>query len=225
MNAFLSFFESSVGKKIVMSLTGLFLCLFLVVHVGGNVLLFLNDGGEMFNAYSRFMGSNPIIRSIEIGLFVALIAHAFSGTLVWLRNRRSRPAGYEEYRLEENVKFESRTPMLTTGAIVVFLFLLIHLYTFWVPERFPVGDHIPSYDRVAAKLGDPLYGGFYLFALIFVSYHLKHGFQSAFQTLGLRDKRYIGLLDAVAVVFWLVIPLGFAAMPIYFLLMRYNCIG
>ena len=225
MTSLLQFYRTSVGKKIVMSLSGLFLCLFLVVHVGGNLLLFRNDGGELFNAYSEFMGSNPIIRTIEIVLFLALLAHAISGTIVWLHNRSARPSGYEAYRLQDNVKFESRTPMLTTGAIVVFFFLIIHLNTFWIPERFPVGHHMLPYDHVVERFSNPLYSGFYLFALIFVAYHLKHGFQSAFQTLGLRYKQYIRLLEIVAALFWLIIPLTFAAMPIYFLLLRYNCIG
>lgn len=225
MNVLLQFYHSSVGKKLVMSVSGLFLCLFLVVHVGGNLLLFRSDGGELFNAYSSFMGSNPIIRTIEIGLFVALVAHAVTGTVLWLRNRTSRPSPYEEYRLGDNVKLESRTPMLTTGALVVFFFLIIHLDTFWIPERFPVQVHIPPYQHVVERFSSPWYSGFYVLALVFVAFHLKHGFQSAFQTLGLRHKKYIRLLEIVAILFWLVIPLTFAAMPIYFLLQRYNCIG
>lgn len=225
MNAFIAFYRTSVGKKIVMSLSGLFLCVFLIVHVGGNLLLFVEDGGELFNAYSHFMGSNAIIRTIEVILFLALIAHVVSGVTVWLKNRQARPDGYDEYRLKENVKVESRTLMLTTGSVVVFFFLIIHLDSFWIPERFPVGDTMLPYNRVAAKFSSPYYSGFYLFALVFVAFHLKHGFQSAFQTLGLRYKKYTKLLEVVAVFFWLVIPLTFAAMPIYFLLKRYNCIG
>lgn len=217
MSAFGKFYQPSVGKKIVMSLSGLFLCTFLIVHVGGNLLLFRADGGEWFNKYSEIMGSNPIIRTIEILLFVALFAHAISGVIVWLQNRRSRPVSYEEYKLGDTVKFESRTPMLTTGAAVVLLFLVLHLYTFWLPERFPVGVHILPFDRVSNKLSDPLYGVFYLFALVFVAYHLKHGFQSAFQTLGLSTKKYKKLIDLVAAFFWFIIPLTFAAMPVYFL--------
>lgn len=225
MNALMNFYRSSVGKKIIMSLSGLFLCLFLIVHVGGNLLLFKNDGGETFDAYSRFMGTNPIIRTIEIILFVGLIAHGISGAIVWVRNRRARPVGYELYRLKENSPIESRTPMLTASAAIVLFFLVIHLNTFWVPERFSVGEHMSPYVRVSAKLSEPIYGGFYLVALVFLAYHLKHGFQSAFQTLGLRNKKYDRLLDLVAVIFWFIIPACFAAMPIYFLLLRYNCIG
>jgi len=225
MKTLLEFYRSSVGKKLIMSLSGLFLCLFLVVHVAGNLLLFRNDGGELFDAYSDFMGSNPIIRTIEILLFVALFVHAVSATILWLKNRSSRPAGYEEYRLGDNVKLESRTAMLTTGALVVFFFLIIHLNTFWIPERFPVENHLSPYTHVMERFSSPLYSGFYVFALVFVAFHLKHGFQSAFQTLGLRHTKYIRLLEIIAVVFWLIIPLTFAAMPIYFLLLRYNCIG
>jgi succinate dehydrogenase / fumarate reductase cytochrome b subunit len=148
-----------------------------------------------------------------------------SGVTVWVKNRQARPLSYEKYQIKQNVKVESRTPMLTTGAVVVLFFLIIHLDSFWIPERFPVGDTMLPYNRVAAKFSSPYYSGFYLFALVFVAYHLKHGFQSAFQTLGLRHKKYIKLLDIIAVFFWLVIPLTFAAMPIYFLLKQYNCIG
>lgn len=225
MNTLIAFYRTSVGKKIIMSLSGLFLCIFLIVHVGGNLLLFVDDGGELFNAYSHFMGSNPIIRTIEIVLFIALITHIVSGVTLWLINRRARPVGYEEYRLSDNARVESRLPMLTTGAIVVFFFLLVHLNSFWVPERFPTEDTMLPYERVAGKFASPLYSSFYLFCLIFVAYHLKHGFQSAFQTLGLRHRKYITLLEAVAVFFWLIIPLTFAAMPIFFLLKHYNCIG
>jgi succinate dehydrogenase / fumarate reductase cytochrome b subunit len=115
--------------------------------------------------------------------------------------------------------------MLTASAAFVLFFLVIHLNSFWIPERFPIGEHISPYARVSMKLSDPVYSSFYLIALVFLVYHLKHGFQSAFQTLGLRNKKYDRLLDAAAVIFWLIIPAGFAAMPIYFLLLRYNCIG
>jgi succinate dehydrogenase / fumarate reductase, cytochrome b subunit len=220
MKHLLSFYHSSVGKKIIMSLSGLFLCTFLVVHAAGNLLLFKNDGGVAFDAYSAFMGSNPVIRTIEVLLFLGILAHVISGIIVWVKNRSSRPVRYSVYKLADNTPFPSRTPMLTASASVVFFFLVVHLNTFWVPERFPVGEHISSYLRVSTKLSDPLYGIFYIVALVFLSYHLKHGFQSGFQTLGLTNKKYQWLIDAVAVFFWLVIPLVFASMPAFFLWFR-----
>jgi len=96
------------------------------------------------------------------------------------------------------------------------LFLIIHLKSFFYPTRF-TSEKLSPYQLVAEAFANPAYSIFYIVALVFLGYHLRHGFQSAFQTLGLRTKSYIKLLDAIAVFFWLVIPLGFATMPIYFL--------
>lgn len=217
MNKFTALYRSSVGKKIIMSLSGLFLCTFLVVHVVINLFLFKQDGGETYNHYSEFMSSNPFIRTVEIVLFAGLIAHVISGAVVWLKNRASRPVGYEMYQLKDNTTFTSRTPMLTASASLVGFFLVIHLRTFWVPNRFWEIPPQSNYDLVAAAFSDPVYSLFYIVALLFLAFHLRHGFQSGFQTLGLSDKQYKWLIDSVAVIFWLFIPLAFAAMPAYFL--------
>ncbi len=214
MNNLLALYRSSVGKKIVMSLSGLFLCTFLVVHLSGNFLLFKNDGGVAFDAYSDFMSTNVVIRTMEIILFSGFIAHSISGGIIWWMNRRARPEKYRTYKLSENTGFASRHTMLT-GSIVL-VFLVIHLKTFWYGSRF--AEVKPSmYQLVSTAFSSPSYVFFYLVALVLLGYHLRHGFQSAFQTLGLRSKKYIGLLDAVAVIFWLIIPMGFASMPVYFL--------
>ncbi|HAV23376.1 MAG TPA: hypothetical protein DCX46_07755 [Bacteroidetes bacterium] len=124
MNRLSELYTSSVGKKIIMSLSGLFLCTFLVVHVGINLLLFKSDGGASYNEFSNFLSSNVIIRTIEIVLFVGLIAHVVSGAVVWMKNRASRPVRYEVYKLSDNTSFSSRTPMLTAGAGLVGFFLV-----------------------------------------------------------------------------------------------------
>lgn len=211
MNAFLQFYNSSLGKKVIMSLTGLFLCSFLIEHMVGNLLLF--RGQAVYDAYTEFMAGNPIIRIIEIGLFVVLIFHPLVGALLWLQNRRARPQGYELYKLSENAPLASRITMLSGS--IIFLFLVVHLRTFFVPLRF--GDGHPSpYMLVQEAFSSPYYSGFYLVALVLLAYHLRHGFQAAFQSLGLRTRKYAPLLDVIAIIFWLIIPLGFATMPIYF---------
>jgi len=207
------FYSSSIGKKVVMSLTGLFLCLFLIEHVVGNFLLFLNDNGAAYDMYTEIMSHNIVIRAIEVFLFGGLVLHALSGLIVWLKNRRSRPNDYEVYRLKDNTPLEGRITMLTGS--IIFLFLVIHLNTFFVPTRFG-SEKVSPYTMVAQAFSNPWYGGFYVIALIFLAYHLRHGFQSAFQTLGLKNTKYSTLLDWVAVIFWLLIPLGFASMPVYF---------
>ena len=214
MNKFTALYGSSVGKKIIMSLSGLFLCTFLVVHAAINMFLF--KSAEAYNTASHFMSSNIIIRLIEVVLFVGLLAHMVSGVVVWMQNRMTRPVGYQMYRLKDNTKLSSRTPMLTTSGSLVGFFLVSHLITFWIPTRFGADPKLP-FDMVADAFSQPSMGVFYIIAVAFLGFHLKHGFQSGFQTLGLTDNRYKWLIDSVAVIFWLIIPLAFAAMPAYFL--------
>ena len=211
MNAFFAFINSSVGKKIIMSLTGIFLCTFLVEHLAGNLLLLKNDGGEAFDAYAHFMGGNPIVRTLEIGLMALILLHIVNGTRIWLSNRRARGKNYTSYKLDENTTFQSR--MMAVSAALVLLFLVVHLRKFWVPARFLNEQSISS--LVYSTFQQPFYVVFYLGALLVLSYHLRHGFQSAFQTLGWKTKKYSGLIEFIAVLFWLVIPIGFAVIPLY----------
>jgi len=213
MNSFLSFYSSSIGKKILMSLTGVFLMVFLVEHLVGNLYLFANDGGVKYQAYTEFLVSNPVIRFIEIFLFLFLVLHAALGAILWFQNRSIRPVKYKNFRLKDNTPLASRTTIWTGS--VVFIFLVIHLKSFFVPSRFGNGE-LSLYELVVRAFENPWYDGFYLIALFLLGYHLKHGFQSAFQTLGLRGKTYTPFLDVVSFIFWFLIPLGFAAMPVYF---------
>ena len=217
MNSIYSFLRSSIGKKILMSLTGLFLCTFLAEHLAGNLLLFLDDGGEMYEKYSELLVSNPIIRTIEIVLFASLVGHAVSGVIVWLENRRARPEKYKEYRLSDTTELASRMTMLSGS--VLFFFLVVHLGSFFWPLRI-TGDEHSAYVLVQQKFSNPWFSAFYVLAIVLMAYHLRHGFQSAFQTLGLRGKGYDRILNAIAFIFWFVIPLGFASIPVYFYFFR-----
>jgi succinate dehydrogenase / fumarate reductase cytochrome b subunit len=211
MNAFFTFINSSVGKKLLMSLTGIFLSVFLIVHLAGNLLVLKSDGGEMFNAYAHFMGGNPLIRTLEIGLFLFILLHIVNGIRIWLQNRKARGKQYDVYKLEENTTLQSR--MMAVSASLVLLFLVVHLRKFWVPARFEGEQNMAG--LVLTTFRDPFYVVFYVVALAILAYHLRHGFQSAFQTLGWKTKRYSGIIEFVAVLFWLVIPIGFAVIPLY----------
>ncbi len=213
MKSLLVFYRSSIGKKVIMSLTGLFLCLFLVEHLIGNLLLFANDGGHLYEEYSALLVSNPVIRIIEVVLFASLFGHALSGLAVWIGNRRARPQRYAVYKLDENTELASRITML--GGSVIFFFLVVHLGSFFFPLRV-TGTTMTAYQLVEQKFTNPWFCMFYIFSLVILAYHLRHGFQSAFQTLGLMHQKYRGLLDFVAFFFWFVIPAGFASLPIYF---------
>jgi succinate dehydrogenase / fumarate reductase, cytochrome b subunit len=213
MNSIIAFYRSSIGKKVMMSLTGLFLIVFLVEHLVGNLLLYAFDNGRMFEAYGAFLVSNPVIRTVEFLLFGSLLFHAIVGTILWFRNRQSRPDSYETYRLEDNTPWASRHTIITGS--VVFIFLVIHLKTFFVPSRFSA-EPVSGYHLIVQAFANPWYDGFYLVALLILGYHLHHGFQSAFQTLGLRNKKYTPFLDAVAFLVWFVIPFAFATIPVVF---------
>jgi len=214
MKALVEFLMSSVGRKLVMGLSGLFLCSFLVVHLTINLFLFASDEGATFESYSTFLATYPLIRPVEWLLFAGFIVHMILGVVLWFANRSARPDRYTINRAAEVSTLSSRV-MFWTGLFVL-VFLAIHINTFFVQSRF-IDHTVPMFDRVANAFKNPWYDAFYIVALGFLAYHLRHGFQSAFQTFGLRGSKYEKLIDAVAVIFWLFVPIAFAAIPVYFL--------
>ncbi len=209
-----SLYKSSIGQRILVAVAGIFLCTFLIVHLSGNLLLFKNDGGAAFDQYSRTMSANPVIRAMEIVLGAVFLIHIIFAVQTWIGNRLARPVRYTVNRPGENSELSSRIMFITGSA--TFIFLVVHLRSFFVPTRFAVGIEPSMYQLVRDAFSNAVYDAFYLIALVLLGYHLRHGFQSAFQTLGITPRR-IRLIDAVAGFFWLVIPTGFAAMPLYFL--------
>lgn len=215
MNWFLKSFTYSVGKKIIMSLTGLFLVAFVIEHVAANFLLFANDGGKAYNAYSHFMSHNIFIRIIEIFLFAAFIFHAVDGIIVWRQNKRARPHGYVSDKPSPGTFWTSRN-MIITGSLVL-LFLIVHLASFFIPYRFT--DGVPNlYERVAEEFKNPFFTGFYVFSMIMLALHLHHGFASAFQTIGFRSPKYYPTIRFLSIFLSVIICAGFASQPLYFLL-------
>jgi succinate dehydrogenase / fumarate reductase cytochrome b subunit len=209
-----AFLTSSVGRKLIMGLSGLFLCSFLVVHLYLNLFLFKQDNGGTFDVYSEFMATYPLIRPLEILLFFGFLLHAFLGIWLWIVNRRARPVRYAVLKAGDSSELSSRI-MWATG-IVVAVFLWLHINAFFVQSRFFANGRT-MYEIVRVAFLNPWTVGFYVVALAFLGYHLRHGFQSSFQTFGIRHPRYRQAIDVLAIVFWLLIPLGFAAIPLYFL--------
>jgi succinate dehydrogenase / fumarate reductase cytochrome b subunit len=196
-----------------MALSGLFLSSFLVVHLYINLFLFKNDGGREFDAYAEFMATYPLLRPLEIVLFGGFLLHAFIGIWLWIMNRRARPVRYSLHKTGQTSELSSRI-MWLTGFIVAF-FLVVHVREFFVTSRFMTPGR-SMYDIVEEAFKSPWNVSLYVVALFFLGYHLRHGFQSSFQTFGLRHERYRRLIDWIGAIFWLLIPLGFAAMPLYF---------
>ncbi len=213
MNKITSLYTSSVGRKLLMGLTGLFLSSFLIVHLYVNLFLFARNE-TTFDSYAEFLATYPLIRPLEIVLFAGFLIHAIIGVWLWLANRRARPERYAVSGASHNSDLPSRITFWT--GLFVALFLVIHINSFFITSRFGESGKT-MYQLVAEAFSSPLNDAFYIVALIFLAYHLKHGFQSAFQTFGLRTGKYRRLIDIVGIFFWLIIPIGFAAMPLYFL--------
>lgn len=219
MGWFFKFTKSSIGKKFMMAVTGSFLLIFLIIHLVGNVTLFF--GPNAFNAYvSTLDVVKPLIRVIELVLLAAFVIHILNGLKLWLENKRAKGVEYKVSGASENSSLFSRT-MALTGSIV-FIFLVTHLGTFF--WRFNVHDPMgfasnhQYYDIVVYFFGLWWYAVLYVIAMIFLGYHLNHGFQSAFQTFGWNHNRYTPIIKKIGTIYAIIMAAGFASMPLYFLL-------
>lgn len=210
-------FISSVGKKLVMGLTGLFLILFLIVHAGLNACIWANDGGEMFLHAAHFMGGNWVPRILEIGLFVGFILHIYQGYLLTLENRKKRSVGYA-IAYSDGSKWYGRS-MGLLGTLIL-LFLIMHMSHFWFPNRsnqgFLLGPEINLYEKMKTEFSVLWVVIVYVIGCISLAYHLAHGFQSAFKTLGVHNKKYNKMLVSIGYGFSVIVPLVFAMMPVSF---------
>ena len=214
------FFTSSIGKKFIMSLTGIFLISFLVVHVGVNACIWAGDEGRMFNLASHFMGTTVVVRIVEVGLFAGLLLHIIQGLILEVQNRSRRKTGYAVAMGNRGSKWYSRS-MGLLGTLLLF-FLVMHLSHFWVPSRFtdlPVIDYsgkevANQYAEIVRVFQNPLVVGLYVLGCLSLMYHLLHGFQSAFRTLGVPNGKYISLIKGLGFGFSVIVSLAFAMMPI-----------
>ncbi len=210
MSWFNNFLASSIGNKILVSLTGLFLSLFLVVHLAGNLQLLIDDEGEAFNSYSEVMSSNLLIKAIAIGLYAAIIVHAYKGLAIYFKNRRARGSMKYAVKSGSGTSWASRN-MAFLGSLIL-IFIAIHMAQFWFKFKFGhVADH---YEVVITAFEQPWIVIFYVIAQVALGWHLIHGFQSAFQTVGWRKGKYTSLIKNIGVVFSILIPLAFAVIPV-----------
>ena len=207
--------NSSLGKKLLMAITGLFLISFLLVHCSLNALIFLNDGGVAFNEGAEFMGTNPVIRTMEIVLFAGLLLHIYDGLRLWFENKSKRPVAYAVVDGAANSKWYSRS-MGLLGTLLL-LFLILHLKHFWYFSRLTEGleDHA-LYAEMQAVFMNPVVVIVYVLGCISLGYHLLHGFSSAFQSIGWNHPKYMPTIKTIGAIFSIVIPAVFAAMPIAF---------
>lgn len=215
------FLTSSVGRKYVMALTGLFLIIFLLVHAYVNVNVLFTNGEENFNRAANFMSTNVLVRIAEFGLFAGFIVHIYQGYLLANRNRTRRSQKYAINAPAQTSTWYSRS-MALLGTLIL-LFLIVHISNFWVPSRFGGLEEVAYKDLDTHNLYkkmDEVFSniwlvGLYVAGCISLGWHLLHGFQSAFQTMGWKHRRYAGMIEKAGVAVSIFIPLIFALMPIF----------
>lgn len=217
MNTVKQYLSSSIGKKVVMAATGLFLCVFLIEHLYGNILLYFNDGGAAFNEYSHDAVRNILIRTIEILLFASIIIHVIQALIITTDNNKARPVKYAVATSHEGSSWFSRN-MGFTGTFILF-YICIHLYHYFVPYRI---THTMNGHTLAqlVKIGfqDPIYVAIYVIGVTFLFLHLNHAVRSALHTLGLDNKKYYNTLQMASTTFAAIMWVGFASFPILFYL-------
>ncbi len=200
-----------------MALSGLFLLLFLAQHFVINSLSL--GSGDYFNAASHFMGNNGIVQFIiQPILIIAVLFHLIAGLYLDVVNRNARNVKYQMNSPGKNSSWMSRN-MVITG-IMVLLFLGLHFYDFWIPEinyKYIEGNSLVDnryYPDLVEKFKDPVRTGIYVLSFVFLSLHLMHGFQSAFQSVGFRHNKYTPMIQKLGLAYAILIPLGFVVIAV-----------
>ena len=203
-----------------MALTGLFLCLFLVVHLAGNLQLLLPQEKAMtqFNLYSKVLSGNYFIKAVSWLLFLSIALHSIYALIITIKNRKSSGGGYAYDRRKVVSKWYSRN-MGLLGSLIL-LFLIIHLKDFWYQYSF---GNLPTdsegnkdlFTVVVTAYGKLWYVFLNIAAFIALGYHLLHGFYSAFKTLGAYRSKLSRVLYYLGIGFTLIITTGFIIIPVY----------
>ena len=208
MNWLTNTFGSSLGKKLMMAVTGLFFCVFLVLHLAGNLTIYM--GKDTFNSYAQHLHSlGPLLTLAEWGLLIFAVTHISTGLLLFYQNFKARPTRYAVNKRAGGRTLGSAT-MPYTGVILL-LFVIYHLFNFHFVDK----THTTIFQIVSNAFAQPSYVLIYTFAMIIASVHVSHGFWSAFQTLGANHPKYTPLLRGLSLVFSLIVGIGFGFIPVY----------
>jgi succinate dehydrogenase / fumarate reductase cytochrome b subunit len=227
-----SFFNASIGRKFLMSITGLFLILFLIVHLSLNLLLIFDDSGDLFNIAAHFMATNPLIKIMEPILAIGFVIHILWSMIITLQNMKARPVPYNKTNQGQNSTIVSRN-MFILGLMMA-VYLGIHLFNFWWKIKF-AGDPLLS-EITVMQAGTPvamenayaLVAGMFKSSVIYciiyfvggwlLGLHISHGFWSAFQTIGLNNVIWRKRLFTLAQIIGWIFTIGFAVIPLYFMI-------
>ena len=213
----MSLTSSSIGRKVAMALSGLFLVVFLTQHFTINFISVFS--AKTFNEISHFMGNNPLVQFVlQPILIFGVVFHFTMGFVLEIQNRKSRAIQYVEYKGSTNASWVSRN-MIWSGAVVL-SFLGLHFYDFWFPEmNYKYVEVLPMdparyYEEMTHKFHDFLRVGLYIISFVFLALHLNHGFASSFQSVGVNNK-YSSSIKKFAIAFSVIIPVGFIFIALF----------
>ena len=213
MNGIQRALTSSIGRKIVMGLTGLFLFVFVVVHLSGNFLLYV--GFQKYNDYANALHSTSLLYVAEAGLYILFLLHIYLAIVLTRMNRAARPEGYALRRSKQgNTRVTPSAVMFISGAIVLG-FLILHLSDFTFLLRLQGPPEETKAEKALRILQDPVSAPVYFVGSLLLGWHLWHGFQSTFQSLGLRHPRYTPWVKRFGILFSVLLALGFASFPVW----------
>jgi len=209
-------------RKIMIALTGLFLCLFLIVHLSANCLLLLppDTARSLYNTYSTFLRESPLIMLVAYALYVSILLHVIYAIQVTIRNRRAKPVKYAVNRSRETSEWASQNMGILGGLILIFI--VVHLANFWARVKLGIGAEV-FYDEMGNKdiyevtyslFQNGYYVAFYTVLALPLGIHLYHGLQSAFKTLGFYHKAGLIWLAKFSLIYTIVISFGFGIIPI-----------
>ena len=216
----ISYFNSTIFRKTLAGLSGLFLVLFLLGHLLGNLQLFIpgEDGQKQFNEYALFMTTNPAVKILSVLTYSSIILHTILTLFLVFQSSNARDVKYLQSSGNANSTWGSKN-MAILGTLIL-VFIVIHMKSFWYEMHFGVIGLDPWGNKdlhtvTVTAFNELWYVLFYVLSMVVLAIHLKHGVESVFQTLGIKTRRYVSLIHKAAYGFALIVPAAFASIPIY----------
>lgn len=216
-----AYWNSSIGKKLVVAVTGLAMVLFLAGHLTGNLLMYA--GKEAFDEYAKFLheaGHGALIWVARLGLIVVLVLHVWATILLTRENRAAR----QQYEFQATIQASKSSRIMVWSGLTVLAFIVFHILHFTVRTNSHLAEIAKEspYEMVIAGFS----GGFlqvlvvlfYVLAMTLLCSHISHGVGSMFQTLGFRSKKSAGLIRSISIGYAVIIWVGFVSIPVAILL-------
>jgi succinate dehydrogenase / fumarate reductase cytochrome b subunit len=214
--------DSHIFRKSIVALTGLFLCLFLLVHLSANCLLLLPESlaRTAYNSYSTALRQSPFVNLIAYVLYFSLLMHAVFALLLTIRNRRAKPKAYVRNMTSENSSWASQNMGLL--GLTILLFLVVHLANFWARIKLGLGEVVPLdafgnkdvYELTYSLFQNAYVVTFYTLIALPLGFHVHHGLKSAFASLGFYHEKGLKVLSKISLIYAMVVGVGFGIIPL-----------